>query len=191
MEANGLCLMELGSETKPVNGIDERHEESLLSVLAATFPGKAFVAAWLHHVVRIGTWHMNAFHFHDADSLPLKHILKVRVFDHDSELLVWRTRMGLKARLRRDDREGSGTHVAAAEQVLFGTKVAGHPSDGYTEITEDRGTKLILPFRDIGVDDKRNRILIRTHNYLDNQANQATYADCRFVRFCGVNGDLG
>ncbi|MCH7974162.1 MAG: hypothetical protein IH949_09800, partial [Bacteroidetes bacterium] len=54
----------------------------------------------------------------------------------------------------------------------------------WTEISEKRGTKLILPFDKVNVDDKENRVKIQTRNYVGfNEIHQATYVDCRFVDF--------
>ncbi|OQY09431.1 MAG: CRISPR-associated protein [Desulfobacteraceae bacterium 4572_187] len=167
MEANGLRLIELASTVEYIN------------------------AAWLHYAVRIGTWSGNAFHFHDAGALQLKYMQRVRIFDDQSELLVWRGRAGLQGRLRRDDANGTGVHAVEAGQVLFGTRNGEAPSDEYTEITEDRGTTLILPFRDVRVNDKRDRIAVKTRNYVEyNAMHQATYADCRFVGFRFGKEDL-
>jgi CRISPR-associated protein (TIGR03984 family) len=190
-EINGFRLMELGSEVKSVASLDADNEESFLSIVEGVFPKKAFAVAWMHYAVRIGTWHSGGFHFHDGRSLPLKHTIRLRVFDNDGELFIWKTRQGLKGRLRRDDRQGKGTHVVEAIQVLFGTKILDYSLESYTKITEDRGTSLVLPFSDIHLDDKQSRMFIKTHNYVGyNKINQATYEDCRFVHFRDVGGDL-
>jgi CRISPR-associated protein (TIGR03984 family) len=190
-KTNGFRLMELGSEVKPVAGLDAENEKSFLSIVEGIFSQKAFAVAWMHYAVRIGTWHRGGFHFHDRSGLPLKHTIRLRVFDNDGELFIWKTRQGLKGRLRRDDRQGNGTHVVEAIQVLFGTKILDYSLESYTKITEDRGTTLVLPFSGIHLDDKQSRMFIKTHNYVGyNKINQATYDDCRFVSFRDVRGDL-
>jgi CRISPR-associated protein (TIGR03984 family) len=81
--------------------------------------------------------------------------------------------------------------VVVANQVLFGTRKGKNCNERFTEITEDRGTSLILPFANFSVDDKRNRIHIKTHNYVGyNTVNQAIYVDCRFVGFTDGNGKV-
>lgn len=115
----------------------------------------------------------------------------MRVFNKDKEMLIYRTGNGFKGRLRIDDKDGTGTAVIVANQVLFGTKKDEKSNNSYTKITEERGTSLVLPFGELDVDDKEKRIFIKTHNYIDyNAVNQATYVDCRFVSFCDNKTDL-
>ena len=191
MEANGLELKTIHSEVQSVSVSVSK--ENLNSIIQSYFDEKSFAVAYLDYAVLIGTWENNAFHFPDNKQFEPKYIQKLRVFNSDKELLLWRTSGGLKGRLRKDDKNGSGTDVVIAKQVLFGTRLGKSCDENFTEITEDRGTKLILPFADINIDDndKRNRICIKTYNYIGyNAVKQATYVDCRFVSFCDAEKDL-
>lgn len=180
MEANGLELKTIHSKAQPV----PVSKENLNSMIQSHFDAKSFAVAYLDYAVRIGIWENNAFHFPGNEKPEPKYIQKLRVFNSDKELLIWRSRGHLRGRLRTDDESRSGTDVVVAHQVLFGTKKGENCDENFTEITEDRGTSLILPFANLTVDDKRNRICIKTYNYVGyNALRQATYVDCRFVCF--------
>jgi CRISPR-associated protein (TIGR03984 family) len=180
LETNGLKLIELDSNAEPINDIDR---DQLNAVLRENFAGKCYVVAWLDYKVLIGTWENEAFHFYQDEPFEHKFIQRLRVFDREKEIHVWRSHGRLKGRLRTDELSGTGVTAVVAHQVLFGTR---HEvlSDHFTEIREQRGTKLILPFSNLTVDDKENRVRIQTHNYVRfNPVHQATYCDCRFVAF--------
>jgi len=181
MERNGLELIRCDSEAKKIDKI-----EDLQSEIENNFKEKSFVVAYLDYEVLIGTWKDASFHFYNDKKIENKYIQKLRVFDKDKELLAWRTSTGLKGRLRTDKKQGTGTYVVVAHQVLFGTEKE-NLYGNFTGITEGRGTTLILPFDDIKFDKEGklvSRICIKTHNYVGyNAVNQATYVDCRFVCF--------
>lgn len=188
MEANGLILKEIGSNTKPFENIKS---QMLESDIFRDFNEKGFVVAWLDYKVLIGTWGNEHFYFPNDETFENKYIQRLRIFNIDKELLVWRTGSGFHARLREDNMKGLGTHVVVAEQVLFGTKKGDDRKGNFTQITEDRGTTITLPFKDLQVDNKNRRVFIKTHNYVDyNAVYQATYVDCRFVGFSPDKGNL-
>jgi CRISPR-associated protein (TIGR03984 family) len=185
-EANGLKLIEIGStvtcpfESKPDNSPE--------NVLMENIKEKAFAVVWLDYKVLIGTWSGKKFQFYDNEPFKNKYLQRIRVFNADQEMLIYRAGNGFKGRLRIDDKDGTGTEIIVATQVLFGTQKGKKCNDSYTEITEKRGTSLVLPFGELDVDDKEKRIFIKTHNYIDyNAVNQATYVDCRFVDFTNEN----
>ena len=187
MKINGLELIHLDSSVKSFSGI--AHND-LLETVEKYFPENAFVVAYLDYTVLIGTWEKKQFHFYDDEILDPKYIQKLRVFNNDMELFIWRSSGGLRGRLRKDDKSGSGIEAVVADQLLFGTDKGNRSNASYTEIIEERGTALMLPFTDLKLDNK-NRIFIRTHNYIEyNKVNQATYIDCRFVNFNDGNTDL-
>ncbi|RLC16534.1 MAG: TIGR03984 family CRISPR-associated protein [Deltaproteobacteria bacterium] len=187
MKENGLELIELGSASK---AIDKISEGNIQSVLSGIFEEKSFAVAYLDYKVLIGTWENSTFLFYQGETFENKHIQKLRVFNRDKEVLIWRSNGRFKGRLRVDE-NGSGTDVVIARQVLFGTRLEKSCNGNFTEITEDRGTKIILPFTGINIDDKQNRICIETYNYVGyNAVCQATYTDCRFVSFCDAEKDL-
>jgi len=180
MKANGLELIHIGSVSEPVKGIAAG---SLHAKLHECFPEKGFAAAYLDDKVLMGGWESGNFIFSDNQEIDEKYIQKIRVFHAEKEFLAWRTQQGFKARVRKDDVQGSGTDIVVAHQVLVGTDIKGK-TKGFTAIGELRGTRLVLPFENIVVDENKNRVFIKTHNYVEyNPAGQATYTDCRFVAF--------
>ncbi|MBW2165006.1 MAG: TIGR03984 family CRISPR-associated protein [Deltaproteobacteria bacterium] len=185
MKKNGLKLIEIDSTvTRP---FESKADESPENVLIANIKEKSFAVVWLDYKVLIGTWDGKGFQFYDNKPFKNKYLQRMRVFNKDREMLIYRTGNGFKGRLRIDDKDGKGIEVIVAKQVLFGTKGASC-NDSYTEITEKRGTSLVLPFGELNVDDKEKRIKIKTHNYIDyNAVKQATYVDCRFVEFIYEN----
>ncbi len=187
MNTNKLELKKIGSAMEPYNDIKS---EELMTILNAEFTGKAFAVVFLDDRVLIGTLENSNFHFFDNQTVKQKYIQRIRVFDMNREFHAWRSQGSLKGRLRVDNDQGDDVDVVIAKQMLFGTKDKTR-TGGFTEIGEDRGTRLTLPFTNLTVDDKRNRIFIMTHNYIDyNAAGQATYTDCRFVSFADSKKNL-
>ncbi len=186
LNANGLELIEIHTYSEPVIDIDD---EKLHTRLCENFVGKSYVVVWLDYKVLIGTYENQKFTFYKDESFELKHVQRLRVFNQQKEFFLWRTNGQWKGRLRQDE-EGDKVEVVVAKQLLFGTKsTRPRLNEGFTEIYENRGTKLILPFTDLNLDDKaeNNRIFLQTHNYIKtNSIHQVTYFDCRFVAF--MNG---
>ncbi len=180
MKTNGLELKHIGTASEPMK---EFAAGDLRNVLADRFDGNGFVVAYLDNRVLIGRWNGEKFSFHDDSTLNDAYVQKIRVFDRNREFLAWRTHQGFKGRIRKDDFQGEGADVVIAEQALAGTRME-KAGDGFSKIFETSGARLYLPFEPISVDSKKNRIFIKTHNYVEyNHMNQATYEDCRFVEF--------
>ena len=178
MSKTGLTLDKVKSNLTPtfdtVNSVEEH--------MTAGLRKNSYVVAYLDYEVMIGTCKNGDFTFHDNKRLDLSFAQKVRVFNKDAELLIWRTENGLRARLRQD-KDGEEVDVVEANQVLFGTRAK--PLDGFTKLEEDRGTEIILPGEFI-LEEKNDekRVAVKTRNYIDyNPSGQATYVDCRFVDF--------
>ncbi|MCF6147693.1 MAG: TIGR03984 family CRISPR-associated protein [Candidatus Kuenenia sp.] len=187
-EANGLQLREIKSKSIPFP-VKNKDIEDFEKCISARISVKSYIVAYLDYKVLIGTFENGVFHFYKDEKFDPKHIQKLRVFNQTQELYLWRSSDGMRGRYRTDE-EGKETFVVDAEQVLFGTK-AEPPDSGFTKITETRGTELTLPFSNLSVDDKRNRVFIKTRNYIDyNEVNQATYVDCRFMGFWNNGKEL-
>jgi CRISPR-associated protein (TIGR03984 family) len=179
MEANGLKLISVNSTSEPASYIRPGEFEIQLK---AFMPESAFVVVFLDDRVLAGRWTGNLFQFYKGQTIEEKHIQRVRVFNQNKEFHAWRTSNGMKTR-KRTDFLGTEVDVVIAEQVLFGT-MAKNKGDGFTEIFEKRGTRLCVPFKNLMIDEKKNRLFIKTHNYIGyNPVGQATYTDCRFVSF--------
>lgn len=182
-ESNGLILGKIkSSEPKPVNDQDEIKNFITTDSLAV---------AWLDYRVLVGRYEDNNFVFHDNHTLDFTYIQRIRIFNRNEELLLWRSDNGHKGRYRKDE-GGDEIDVIDAKQALFGTdrEVL---QNGFTKIFEKRGTEIILPFTGLDVKDKTKdkRVFVKTRNYIDyNEAHQATYVDCRFMGFWN-NGKEG
>lgn len=174
--------------------------ESFKSVIKANFVQEGICVFYLDYVVLIGKYDGKDFHFYQNEKLE-PHLLephfiqKMRLFDEDQELYLWRKNKNqFRGRLRIDG-IGEKTDVVDVEQVLWGTR--SKSLGNYIELCEDRGTKIILPFKNIKIDaqkDPKDRIRILTRNYVSYDTNssyeQAGYVDCRFVAFKNSRGDL-
>ncbi len=189
-KANNLKLINLGSSSVQYSGLDNDKLEPLLKEL---FVDNSYVVAWLDYKVLIGTCSKGSLRFCDGETFDYKHIQRLRVFNRQKELLLWRNNGKWNARARNDDLAGKGATAVVAEQVVVGTDA--RPINGmFTEISEKRGAKLNIPFTNIKVDDKQRlleRVFIKTHNYVKtNTVHQASYFDCRFVEFTAGENTL-
>ncbi|WP_269849665.1 type III-D CRISPR-associated protein Csx19 [Methanosarcina horonobensis] len=163
---------------------------------------------YLDNKVLFGRYDGTSFLFYRKDLPKPEFIQKMRLFNQDKELLLWRKRWNgysgdFAFRLRVDE-VGDNTDVVDAMQVLWGTK-ANSLDENFTELTEKRGMKIIVPLIGIEVDDGENRLFILTRNYItyktdgsktnefqnDNSSYmQASYFDSRFVSFINKHGKL-
>lgn len=150
----------------------------------------AWFIAYLFHRVVIGRVVDKQFVYYKQDDkdVMLSNVQKLRVFNKDAELFVWRTNQGIyKARLRTDS-EGKEQGVVDANQVLFGTKVE-IIDQKYSILKEDRGTEIILPLKDLGISDsdinaEKGRLCVHTRSYIGYIDDMlASYEDVRFVEF--------
>lgn len=186
MTANKLELKHIGAMTESLKQVAVG---ALTTTLANYFPENGLVTVYLDHSVLIGKW-VGDFQFPDDQAIEEQFIQKIRVFNPTQEFYAWRTTQGFNGRFRKDNFEGSGVDVVVAEQVLLGTKMKKNAA-GFTAIFEQRGACLTIPFENIAVVEKQQRIFIKTHHYLEyNPMGQAGYADCRFVAFTDGKKDL-
>jgi len=187
---NNLCLIELFSKDNPMTEIDAT---DLNEKIMQTFEEKAYVVAWLDDQVVIRTlaqgdilFDLNETQLDQTNRIHPKYLRQMRIFTKAKELYVYQSGGKIQNRLREDDFDGRGTMAVVAEQILFGTKVEKTNTENVTTtITEDRGTTLTLPFINISVDAKKQRVALKTLNYIDchKSTHQANYVDCRFVGF--------
>ncbi len=192
--ANGLRLYSIPSSATPLPGAiigQLASEDDLTAFVSTQISAVSFFVAYLDYTVIIGTYHDGAFQSQEQEPLDPTYLKRLRVFNSNQELLLWRTSSEFQGRLRRDHVETDPfVDVVEACQVLFGT----YPMSegGFTTISEDRGTSLTLPFRELVVDDETQRVSIRTRNYVEKikETGQATYTDCRFVSFIHGKDEL-
>ncbi|MGV8122529.1 MAG: CRISPR-associated protein Csx19 [Candidatus Xenobiia bacterium LiM19] len=175
MEINGLALKTVSSQVNSI--IETEPFEKAFQVIRKD----SLVVAYLVNKVIIGRFQPPGFVFKDNNDFLPQYVLKMRIFNENEELFLWRQQGVLRGR-HRIDNGGTSTTVIDARQVLFGTEA--DTRDSWTILTEDRGTIIELPFTDLSVDIHKNRIFIRTRNYVNfNDLGQATYVDCRFLGF--------
>lgn len=192
--ANGLQLGKFKSKPEKLGEIDKH---ILYTKLYEEFTGPSYIVIWFDHEVLIGMWQDKKFIFFNKEfkkeHFELKYIQRLRVFNLDKELHIWRTNGLWKARFRTDYKGEESETVVVAHQLLFGTR-GKRLSQDFVVIEEERGTKLSLPLKDISFDknDTPNvRVHIKTHNYIKtNAVHQTTYCDCRFVAFTDGSNDL-
>lgn len=186
MRTNGLKYDEMKTTSIPV---EIKSDEDILE----NAPTNAWFIAYLDSRVVLGRLDNNQFTFYKqaVNDVILENIQKLRVFNNNAELFVWRTSLGgHRARLRTDE-PGTGQGIIDANQVLFGTEAK--PATGnalYSILTEKRGTEIILPLAGLGIKDveinaQKGRLCIHTRSYIGTieKTGQATYEDARFVEF--------
>jgi len=140
-----------------------------------------FAVFYLSSAIYFAAWKKDKFIFQSDPPMQWTQSVQLaRVFSTTQELKIWRQEGVLHFRLRLDG-TGEETAVVDAGQILWGTKCASLDG-GWTRIWEDRGTELVL-LLDISKLDAKNRVVLKTRNYLDFLPNgQATYVDSRFVQ---------
>jgi CRISPR-associated protein (TIGR03984 family) len=185
----------MNNENKPVNGLIMRRIKSKanpapavsgLDAISDIIKNYSFVVAYLDYKVIIGKYSDGSFCFNNNETIEPNYIQRIRIFNKNEELLLWRCEGILKGRYRNDN-QGKEVWAVENNQVLFGTRNPENkpPTANSTTIIEDRGTEITLPFKlKINVDEHKNRVKIKTLNYICfNEIHQATYADSRFVEF--------
>ena len=194
MEKKALEFSTTKSNVQNLGIFELSNSDELKSFVKAIFVNKGLCVAYLDHVVLVGKYDGEDFHFYQNEKLEPKFIQKMRLFDRNQELYLWKKNDNCFTGRLRIDGTGEETDMVEARQVLWGTK--SKPCGDFTEISEDRGTKIILPFKDIEIGsekDPKDRICILTRNYVSYKSNssyeQAGYNDCRFVAFVDKNGN--
>lgn len=187
--SNGLRLIKKNSRSEPVKTNDQMKDsrEGFNAWLKSIWNGKkGFAVAYLDQRVLVGRFN-EALSFHDDEAFHPRYLVHLRVFDEDCELFLWRTRGGLKGRMRIDGDDDSPTVYAVDVcQALFGTRYES-AGDGYLRLMEERGTEIVLPFSDpSGFSDgnRGTRAFLMTRNYIgpNPATRQSGYVDCRFLK---------
>ncbi len=183
-----------------VDGCDQvcslRTTDELAAFIGCNFTGSGFCVVYLDYRVFVGRYEKKdeqeeaggQMFFYRNRQVEPRFLKRLRVFNQERELFIWRAQGGFRWRLRIDDGTGDTqdggkeVDVVEAEQILWGTR-AESICEGWTRIYEDRGTEIILPGENLNVD-LDNRVKLVTRNYIEyNDLGQAGYVDCRFVKF--------
>jgi CRISPR-associated protein (TIGR03984 family) len=174
------------------------HELSDFSSLEALthdrFGDIGFGVFYLDNEVLVGKYDGNKFYFYEGKSPNPRFLQKMRLFNPDKELLLWRKKWGIDSgnfvsRLRADN-EGKQIEAVDALQLLWGK--ASKKDDDFIELSDNRGMKIIIPLKNADVNDGE-RIFIKTRNYVTYETDdpsymQASYFDCRFISFMDKDG---
>lgn len=142
-----------------------------------------YVVVWQHDAILIGRVKDKTLEFADAGKFSFDRVQRMRIFNEERELYVWRTGYTLKGRTREDNK-GDEIFTIDAKQVLIGTRKE-NLCNGFCKVSEDRGFELTLPDFDFEMPEGENkRIAVLTRNYIGyTQSGVAGYEDCRFVDF--------
>ena len=183
LNVNGLALDKVVSCIKIKKELVIDGFEQLAEKTATWFNGDGLVVVYLDYKVLVGKYLNNRFFFYNNETFSTKYLQRMRVFNENSELLLWQCGGGsFNSRLRVDG-EGNGElrDCVDAEQVIWGTKSKAL-ADGFSLLTEDRGIDIVLPLANLVVDEKKKRVKLKTRNYIGyNDEGQAGYEDCRFI----------
>jgi CRISPR-associated protein (TIGR03984 family) len=116
----------------------------------------------------------------------LAELVRLRIFDKDSELHIWRSNGLLKSR-RRNDSAGDDVEYIIGKPLLNGTSFKTEKTG--IVATEEKGIHYHLPYPELEIlADTKNRIVLITRNYIGySDIGQAGFVDCRFVDFEIIN----
>lgn len=183
-ESNGLTLKKIKSEAA-IN-LKAQSLTDIMKLCTETYD----VVAYLDNEVLIGRLSSGNFHFYKAiDDTIFPFIQRIRIFNQNEEILLWREGKTLSGR-KRVDGTGDEINVILAEQLLYGT-VKESIAVEFCRLSEERGTEIILPDKEYSVDARKNRVAIKTINYIGyNEYGVASYTDCRFVEFKQFEGGI-
>lgn len=172
---NGLRMLQTKSKVDLINSIES------IDRIGSLIEKDSFVVAYLNDKVIIGKYSDNKFTFLNNEQLDWETIQRIRIFNENGEVMLWKSDGKLIGRHRKDS-EGEQTWFVENDQVLFGTK--SEDLEDYTRLTEDRGTEVVVPLTGftLSKENKKEKVKVTTRNYIGyNEIHQATYVDNRLV----------
>lgn len=188
--SNGLSLLRIFSGVKP--GQTKENDFNLLTLIDTEFgKSEGWAVLYLVYGIRFAKYENSTLSFYNNEANDFKKYgISARIFNKDKELKIWKEGDTFFWRLRTDSENGAKkVDVVEAQQIMWGT-ITDDLGDGWTCLTEERGTELIIPLKiDIpkqNPEDKEKeplkRAAIKTRNYIFyiNDA-LASYCDDRFV----------
>ncbi len=172
---NGLSLQHIKSESKHIDNINS------LEDIKNYIKKESDVVAFLDNEVIIGRYERERFKFPEQKNIEFKYINRMRIFNENEELHIWRSNGIIKGRYRSDG-DGNETDIVESYQVISGT-TAKKPDDYTRLIEEKKGIELLIP-GEWKADDKETRVALKTRHYIEYlQGYQASYSDARMVNF--------
>jgi CRISPR-associated protein (TIGR03984 family) len=213
--ANGLRLIVLQTEAMGSwmdSGNAPQKPENIetldgLCNFMADMIDRGYVAAYLDDKFRFGIFKDKKFTFFDFNDLNPMHIKRLRIFNEDCELHLWRREIEngqclFDWRFRKDSpaKEAGMDEMYAVDafQSIFGSAIGsttGNESsnaDDFSILKEERVADIHIPI--YGITEDRLPIRIQTRNYVDFLGEEgceclAGYVDCRFVGFVDSRGN--
>ena len=158
--------------------------------------GKGYIVCWLDYAILFGIVQNGEIKFYNNESPDFnRYLQKLRIFNENEELYLWRSGNKLKYRYRKDgvsEGEGNEVEYIDADQVMYGSKF--EVKDDFIEVSEKRGIRYIVPKGFIGdnlIDDINNnkkRLVLHTRNYIGyNKIGQAGFVDSRFFKISVID----
>lgn len=164
-----------------------------------------WVLAYLHHRVVWASYAGYELHTIDSEFEP-DLLQQLRLFGPGGEYYIWRGEDGFNARLRLDalplvgpqlpEKQSGFTYARHARlatqpdvleewQALWGTRSGTDPGEGWTEVTEQRGIRLIIPHRLEAYHQLPLRLLVRHYITYDaddsHDSGLCLFSDMRLV----------
>ncbi len=141
--ANGLTLLKI---TSSCNWSGTVVEEQLGELLAETFSASALGVIWFDENVEFCLYRHRRFLFFSRERLVLRHVQRMRVFNKESELHIWRTDDSWHGESLRTDGSDSGEQheVVVAHQLMHGAWVT-EQKGMFTTVTDELGNVFHLP----------------------------------------------
>lgn len=184
MEHNdGLRTEEITTKAFTLELVLEEYSELAFNLEDNFQDASGWIVAYLDYKVLFGKYKDGELFFFNKEQFEPRFLQRLRLFNENKELLLWRNSENtFKGRLRVDN-EGEVQEIVEVNQFLVGTKEKRLDHNSWTEYSEERGSKIVLPFY-VPVDAQKARIAIKTRNYIGyNCMGQAGYEDSRFVAF--------
>ena len=163
--------------------VDFLSDETEISEKIISFSNAKAVAWYFDEIVFYNIENNNW----NAPMKELADLVRLRIFDSNNELHIWRNNGVLNGRLRIDS-IGEDVEYIIGKPLLNGTTF-NIVKPGIVA-TEEKGIYFQLPYPELEIIDDRNkdRIALITHNYIGyTDIGQAGYVDCRFVDFEIIN----
>ncbi|NLU11096.1 MAG: TIGR03984 family CRISPR-associated protein [Tepidanaerobacter acetatoxydans] len=180
---NGLKLANIKSTSKPME-LNIASWQDLQKNINENFKEKSYAVVYLDYKVLIGKINEKNLKFYNDEVFDPKFIVKMRVFNEEKELLLWRQdEYKFEGRMRLDNEGDNIQYFVEVDQVLWGNPKS--INNEWTVLKEARGTEIYIPYLYKPEYSSSKRLAIRTRNYVGyNEIGQAGYTDCRFVSFC-------
>lgn len=192
IEKNGLRLSigEINSKTRlsPKEGLPIIDWNGLWDLIREFLSSDVYLLAYLNYKVLAGRFRDKKPEFYADETFDPKFLLRLRVFNKEEELLLWKRSDVLFDTRYRTDCEGEKIDVVEAGQLIWGEVEALEP--GWVKLRDKgRGMELAIPWD--GPVEKGERFKIKTRNYINySDMGQAGYTDCRLVEYYRAGGGL-